>query len=95
MEYILEIALGLVSAGLLAFCGYLGKQLSNYKKLLAEKDDEHTIELIDARVKPLREELAELKDTLVELIDTEDDTRDTLMSTWKYRLIQLCRKYIA
>ena len=29
------------------------------------------------------------------MIDTEDDTRDTLMGTWKYRLIQLCRRYIA
>ena len=33
-KYVVEIVLGLISAGALAFCKYLSSQLKSYKKLL-------------------------------------------------------------
>lgn len=44
-EHIVEILFGLISAGALAFCRYLYKQLIAYKKMLQEKENDDIAEL--------------------------------------------------
>ena len=49
-EHIIEIIFGLVSAGALAFCRYLYKQLKSYKQLLEEKKYEDLDDRIAYRI---------------------------------------------
>ena len=60
-EHIVEILFGLISAGALAFCRYLYKQLIAYKKMLQEKENDDIAELIDEKLKPVVEDIEELR----------------------------------
>lgn len=56
-KHILEIVFGLISAGALAFCRYMFKQVKGYKKLLAEKEEFILNQNIDSQIKPIWDKL--------------------------------------
>ena len=60
-EHFLEILFGLISAGALAFCKYLSKELRNYKELIDKQESEDLNEAIENRLQPIKEELEELR----------------------------------
>ncbi len=93
-EHLVEILFGLVSAGALAFCKYLHSQLKNYKKLLEESKDTELEKTIDSRIEPIRKEIEELRKYIMETKDIEKSHMQLIISSYKFRLIQLCKAYI-
>lgn len=93
-EHFLEILFGLISAGALAFCKYLSKELKNYKALLEKQENEDLNEAIETRLQPVKEEIEELRK---HIIDSEEANRahlDLIISSYRFRLVQLCRLYL-
>lgn len=93
-EHLVEIFFGLVSAGALAFCKYLYGQLKNYKKLLAESKDTELEKTIDSRIEPIQEEIEELRKYIMETKSIENTHLELIVSSYKFRLVQLCKEYI-
>lgn len=93
-EHLVEILFGLVSAGALAFCKYFHSQLKNYKKLLEESKDTELEKTIDSRIEPIRKEIEELRKYIMETKDIEKSHMQLIISSYKFRLIQLCKAYI-
>ena len=93
-EHLVEIFFGLVSAGALAFCKYLHSQLKNYKKLLEEKEDTELEKTIDSRIEPIQEEIEELRKYVMETKNIEKTHMELIISSYKFRLVQLCKEYI-
>lgn len=93
-EHLVEIFFGLVSAGALAFCKYLYGQLKNYKKLLAESKDTELEKTIDSRIEPIQEEIEELRKYIMETKSMENTHLELIVSSYKFRLVQLCKEYI-
>lgn len=93
-EHLVEILFGLVSAGALAFCKYLHSQLKNYKKLLAESKDTELEKTIDSRIEPIQEEIEELRKYIMETKSIETSHLELIVSSYKFRLVQLCKEYI-
>ena len=93
-EHLVEILFGLVSAGALAFCKYLHSQLKNYKKLLAESKDTELEKTIDSRIEPIQEEIEELRKYIMETKSIETSHLELIISSYKFRLVQLCKEYI-
>lgn len=93
-EHLVEIFFGLVSAGALAFCKYLHSQLKNYKKLLEENRDTELGKTIDSRIEPIQKEIEELRKYIMETKDIEKSHMQLIISSYKFRLIQLCKAYI-
>lgn len=93
-EHLLEIIFGLISAGALAFGKYAFSQMKNYKKLLEEKQNEEVEELIDNRLEPILNELEELRKYVRDTDVTNKTRLDLIISSYKFRLIQLCKEYI-
>ena len=93
-EHLVEILFGLVSAGALAFCKYLHSQLKNYKKLLAESKDTELEKTIDSRIEPIQEEIEELRKYIIETKSIETSHLELIVSSYKFRLVQLCKEYI-
>lgn len=89
-----EILFGLIAAGALGFCKYLGKQLKNYKTLLDKQDDEHLLLVIDKRLEPVKQDLEDLKDLLASAVHDEEELKNSLVSSYRFRLMQLCKIYI-
>ena len=93
-KHLLEIFFGLVSAGALAFCKYLHNRLKNYKKLLEENKDTELEKTIDSRIEPIQKEIEELRKYVMETKDIEKNHMQLIISSYKFRLVQLCKAYI-
>ena len=93
-EHIVEILFGLISAGALAFCRYLYKQLMAYKKMLQEKENNDIVELIDDKLKPIVEDIEELRTYIRKIEDKERQDLTLIIASYRFRLVQLCKIYI-
>ena len=93
-EHIVEILFGLISAGALAFCRYLYKQLMAYKKMLQEKENNDIVELIDEKLKPIVEDIEELRTYIRKIEDKERPDLTLIIASYRFRLVQLCKIYI-
>ena len=93
-EHLVEIFFGLVSAGALAFCKYLHGEVKKYRKLLAQQKDEQLEKTIDSRIEPIQEEIEELRKYIVETKNIEKTHMGLIISSYKFRLDQLCKAYI-
>lgn len=93
-EYWIEILFGLIAAGALGFCKFAWSKVKNYKELLSKQDDQYMIEIIDKRLEPIKQDLQDLREILASAIDEEEHLKDSLVSSYKFRLIQLCKIYI-
>lgn len=94
MEYIVEIIFGLISAGALAFCRHLYKQLKEYKSLLQEKRNDNLIDLIDEKLKPILDDIEELRAYIRKIEGKENRDLTLIISSYRFRLVQLCKIYI-
>lgn len=93
-EHIVEILFGLISAGALAFCRYVYKQLMAYKKMLQEKENNDIVELIDEELKPIVEDIEELRTYIRKIEDKERQDLTLIIASYRFRLVQLCKIYI-
>ena len=93
-EHIVEILFGLISAGALAFCRYLYKQLMAYKKMLQEKENNDIVGLIDEKLKPIVEDIEELRTYIRKIEDKERQDLTLIIASYRFRLVQLCKIYI-
>lgn len=93
-EHIVEILFGLISAGASAFCRYLYKQLMTYKKMLQEKENNDIVELIDEKLKPIVEDIEELRTYIRKIEDKERQDLTLIIASYRFRLVQLCKIYI-
>ena len=89
-----SILLSLVTAGALAICRYLGKQLKNYKKLLDEKDSDQLEDLIDSKLEPIVADIEELRTYIRETQDIEKSHMKLIIASYRYRLMQICKLYL-
>ena len=92
--HLLEIIFGLISAGLLGFCKYLHSQLKYFKNLTKEKSESELVHKIQEELEPIVEELHRLNKRIECIEDKECDDIGIIVESYKFRLIQLCRKYL-
>lgn len=88
-----EIALSLLTAGALGICKYFHSKLKKYKKIINEYEESKVEALIDTRIKPLLNELQDLKTIIQNAIKHQDHDIQIIVDSYKFRLIQLCQMY--
>lgn len=93
-EHLIEIFFGLVSAGALGFCKHMHAQMKNYKNLLEEKEDHQLEETIENRIEPIKIEIEELRKYIRDVGAIEKSHMDLIISSYRFRLVQLCREFI-
>ena len=75
-------------------CGLFWAQARRYKKLL-EKESSEKIEIkIEDKLQPILEEIEELRKHLIRAEQKENDDIGLIISSYRYRLTQLCKLYI-
>ena len=92
--HLLEIIFGLISAGALAFCKYLYSKMKNYKKLIEEKENSTLDSTIETHIEPIRQEIEELRKYVLESNNDTNKHMDLILSSYRFRLTQLCKAYI-
>ena len=93
-KYGLELVMSLITAGALAFCKYMYGQMKNYKKLLEEKDHDELNDEIDKKLEPIVQEIEELRKYIREVDVNENNRINLIISSYKFRLVQLCQIYL-
>lgn len=93
-KYGVELVMSLITAGALAFCKYTYSQMKNYKKLLEEKDHNELNDEIDKKLEPIIQEIEELRKYIREVDVKENNRVNLIISSYKFRLIQLCQIYL-
>ena len=89
-----KILLSLVTSGALTLCGWMWKQVKNYKKLLDEKEDEKMEEAIEEKLAPVLLEIEELR-AYIRNVDTLNTHHlNLIIASYRYRLVQLCKIYL-
>lgn len=92
--HLLEIIFGLISAGALAFCKYLYSKMKNYKQLIEEKENSTLDSTIETHIEPIRQEIEELRKYVLESTSASNKNMDLILSSYRFRLTQLCKAYI-
>ena len=92
--HLLEIIFGLISAGTLAFCKYLYNKMKTYKKLIEEKENSTLDNTIENHIEPIRQEIEELRKYVLESNTITNKHMDLILSSYRFRLTQLCKAYI-
>ena len=94
VEHLVEIVFALISAGALAFCRYLYKQLKAYKQLLNEKKYEDLDDRIDEKLKPILDDIEEIRGYIRKAESKENRDLELIIASYRFRLVQLCKLYI-
>lgn len=89
-----SIVLSLVTAGALSFCAWCWKQIKEYKKMLHEKEAKVVDEAIEDKIEPVKKDIQELRDYVQKVDANEKYKMDLIVSSYRYRLSQLCRLYL-
>ena len=92
--HLLEILFSLLSAGALALCGVFGSKVKKYKKMVNEQEKVAFDETIEEKVKPILEEIEELRKYIREVKEDETHKLGLIISSYRYRLVQLCKIYL-
>ena len=93
-EHLVEIVFALISAGALAFCRYLYKQLKAYKQLLNDKKYEDLDDRIDEKLKPILDDIEEIRGYIRKAESKEKRDLELIIASYRFRLVQLCKLYI-
>lgn len=89
-----SILLSLVTAGALAFCRWSWKQMKTYKSLLDEKEATKLEDTIEEKLEPVVQDIQQLRDYVQQVDIAEKHKMDLIISSYRYRLSQLCRLYL-
>lgn len=92
--YIIEIIMALVTAGALAFCKFFHAQAKEYKKLLANRENENIEKTIDDKIAPIVDKISELEFQIKEAMEKESSDIGFILGSWRFRIIQLCELYL-
>lgn len=93
-NHIIEILFGLLAAGALAFCKYLHGRAKQFQDLLKKQEKEELENSIDDRLEIIKNEIEELRAYIRNVGQIEKSHMDLIISSYKFRLVQLCREFI-
>ena len=89
-----KILLSLVTTGLLTLCGWLWRQVKNYKRLLDDQETEKVEEAIEEKLAPVLHEIEELRAYIRNVDALNAHHLNLIIASYRYRLVQLCKIYL-
>lgn len=93
-DYWSEVLLTVVTTSAVGFCKYLYNKVKSYRTILEGKETDELNEIIDNKIEPILNEIEELRNYMIKSRETEQAHVDLLVSSYRFRLVQLCKIYI-
>ena len=94
IKYWVEFALGLVAAGLGAFCKHLMKERKQYQELMKQEELKKQDEHIEEKIGPIVDDIEQIRTYLRNLETADAKKFDIIISSYRFRLCQLCKIYM-
>ena len=89
-----EIVLTLITTGSIALFKYLFGEIKKYKALIKDQETEDLEELIQEKLQSIVDEIEELRKYIRKTSNKENEHINLIISSYRYRLVQLCRLYL-
>ena len=89
-----KVLLSLVTTGALSLCGWMWKQVKNYKRLLDQQEDQQLEEVIEEKLAPVLHEIEELRTYIRNVDSLNTHHLNLIIASYRYRLVQLCKIYL-
>ena len=89
-----KILLSLVTAGALAFCGFLWKQVKQYKQLLNKEEAQQADAHIEEMLQPIVDDIESIREYVRKVDEKETHKIKLIIQSYRYRLCQLCKLYL-
>ena len=89
-----EVLLAVVILGATGICKYFYNKAKEIQKLYDVEEQKAVEKTIDKKIEPLYEELDELRIALQSYKDVEEAHVKIILSSYRYRLMSLCKQYI-
>lgn len=97
-EWGMEILFAVISAGVVGYFKFQGsklkKKLTDYESMLQDKNTAEHMEMVEARLEPIYEELEELRTYIRETQNIEKAHMTLIIASYRFRLVQLCKEFI-
>lgn len=93
-QYGIEVLLAIVIFIATGICKYFYSKAKEIQKLYDREEKKIINEAIDEKLEPILEELDELRIALQKNKDLEDSHLKIILSSYRYRLMSLCKQYI-
>jgi hypothetical protein len=97
-EWGMEILFAVISAGIVGYFKFQGsklkKKLTDYETMLQDKNTAEHMEMVEARLEPIYEELEELRTYIRETQNIEKAHMTLIIASYRFRLVQLCKEFI-
>lgn len=97
-EWGMEILFAVISAGIVGYFKFQGsklkKKLTDYESMLQDKNTAEHMEMVEARLEPIYEELEELRTYIRETQNIEKAHMTLIIASYRFRLVQLCKEFI-
>ena len=94
IKYWVEFALGLVAAGLGAFCKHLMKERKQYQELIKQEELKKQDEHLEEKIGPIVDDIEQIRTYLRNLEIADTKKFDIIISSYRFRLCQLCKLYM-
>ena len=98
-EWGLEILFALISAGILGYAKYrtrlLRRELDRAREMAAEQEKQRIEDTIEIHLEPIYLELEELRKYIRETESVEKAHMNLIIASYRFRLVQLCKGFLA
>lgn len=92
--YWAEILLAIVTTAALSFYHLIAKEIKGYRNYKNEQGEIKTEEMVEDKIAPIVEEIEELRKYIRKTESKEEEHIKLIISSYKFRLTQLCKIYI-
>ena len=89
-----KVLLSLVTTGALTLCGWMWKQVKNYRKLLNQQEEQQLEDAIEEKLAPVLHEIEELRTYIRNVDSLNTHHLNLIIASYRYRLVQLCKIYL-
>lgn len=98
-EWGMEILFALISASILGYAKFrtreLRRELQNAKELAAAQERQQVEDTIEIHLEPVYQELEELRKYIRETENIEKTHMNLIIASYRFRLVQLCKGFLA
>lgn len=94
VKYWVEFAFGLVVAALGGLGSYFVKEHKKYKELVKKENEKKAEEHLDEKLNPILDDIEQIRNYLRDIETIDQKKFDLIVSSYRFRLCQLCKIYL-
>ena len=94
LDIVIKVLVAIFSTAMISLLTFCWKKMKSYKKIIEQQEQKEMMCEVDKKVQPILDDLEELRDYVRRTAEKEDQDMRLIVSSYRYRLTQLCDIYL-